>query len=71
MIRSLFLGFYNGRDFNDDHGPGGSTIAVFFGNLREKLRPSPGEKLLPWYKKGKLVRGRPMNKHGELCDKSD
>ena len=37
-------------------------------NLRDSLRPSPGEKLLPWWKRRKL-RPDPFDSKGNKCEK--
>ena len=67
--RSLFLSYYGARDFNWDTA-GNDGIPYLLKNMREQLRPSPGQRLLPWWSRRNL-RGRPLNKYGELCSSSD
>ena len=70
-IKRLFRAYYNSREFDPDEigkaiegGPGQLAID----RLRALLKPSPGKRLLPFWKKGKL-RTNPFNANGELCEK--
>jgi hypothetical protein len=72
-IKKLFRTYYNSRDFDPDDiskaldgGPG----QFFIKNLLEALKPAPGKRLLPWWRKRRL-RSNPFNANGELCEKDD
>jgi hypothetical protein len=72
-IKKLFRTYYNSRDFDPDDiskaldgGPG----QLFIKNLLEALKPAPGKRLLPWWRRRRL-RSNPFNANGELCEKGD
>ena len=73
-IKKLFRTYYNSRDFDPDDigkatgraGPG----SIFFKRMRDALRPSPGKRLLPLWRKRRLVTN-PFNANGELCENED
>ena len=71
QIKRLFKSYYKSRDFapygdGSELGPG----AIFLADLKARLVPMPGKKLLPWWKKRKL-RTNPFNADGELCENED
>ena len=72
-LKRLFRSQYNSRDFKPGqlpdlgiNGPG----QIFMRQMRAKMLPRPGIKLLPWWKKRKL-KSNPFNSDGQLCEKSD
>ena len=67
-IKKLFKNYYNSRDFdNAEFGNQSSPAQIEFKKLREALRPAPGKRLLPWWKRRKL-RTNPFDANGNLCD---
>lgn len=73
-IKKLFRTYYNSRDFNpDDIGKAAGSAgpaSIFFKRMRNALRPAPGKRLLPRYRRRRLVTN-PFNANGELCEKED
>jgi len=73
-IKKLFRTYYNSRDFNpDDIGKAAGAAgpaSIFFKRLRSALKPAPGRRLLPRYRRRRLVTN-PFNANGELCEKED
>tara|TARA_Y100000310_G_scaffold279693_1_gene298957 strand:+ start:4009 stop:10845 length:6837 start_codon:yes stop_codon:yes gene_type:complete len=72
-IKRLFRTYYNSREFDpDDIGKAikGGPGQIAFNKLRELLKPAPGKRLLPFWKKRRL-RSNPFNANGELCEKED
>jgi len=70
-IKKLFRSYYNSRDFNpDDIGKGirGGPGQLFFNKMRGLLKPAPGKRLLPRWRRRRL-RSNPFNANGELCEK--
>tara|TARA_Y100000310_G_scaffold344924_1_gene460549 strand:- start:2219 stop:7345 length:5127 start_codon:yes stop_codon:yes gene_type:complete len=72
-IKKLFRSYYNSRDFDPDEigkstkrGPG----EIFFNRMRALIKPSPGKRLLPFWRRRKL-RSNPFNANGELCENED
>jgi hypothetical protein len=70
-IKGIFKGYYTHRDFDPygakDRMPGSK---LWINNLKTRMFPSPGQGLLPWWRRGK-IRGNPFNAEGKLCDKPD
>ena len=70
-IKGIFKGYYTHRDFDPygskDRMPGSK---LWINNLKARMFPSPGQGLLPWFRRGK-IRGNPFNAEGSLCDKPD
>ena len=67
MMKRLFKTYYNTRSFDlaaADDAP--STAKTFLRGLRESLRPSPGQKLLPSWQKG-MIRSNPFDANGKMC----
>ena len=72
-LKRLFRSQYNSRDFKPGQFPSlgiNGPDQIFARNLRAKMAPRPGQKLLPWWKKRKL-KSNPFNSDGQMCDKSD
>ena len=69
MLKKQFKPNYNSRDFNiaDE---GSSPAQDFLEDLKGKLKPSPGQRLLPRWRRRRL-RPNPFNIKGELCEKED
>lgn len=70
-IKNIFNPLYNSRDFD----PFGDTkrhkpMKLWINNLKARMFPSPGQGLLPWWRRGK-IRGNPFNAEGNLCDGPD
>ena len=72
-IKNLFRSYYNSRDFDPDdigkankRGPG----EIFFNRMRGLIKPAPGKRLLPFWRRRKL-RSNPFNANGELCENED
>ena len=73
-IKKIFKSHYNSKDFQlrdfslslGFDGPG----QIMFKRYRNAMRPSPGKRLLPWWRRRKL-RGNPFNANGELCENDD
>jgi len=70
LIKRQFRGFYNSRDFDigDLSGKGRGPAQVYLNRLKERISPSPGERLLGWWRKRRLT-GNPFNADGDLCEK--
>jgi hypothetical protein len=69
MLKKQFKPNYNSRDFNiaDD---GSRPAQDFLEDLKSKLKPSPGQRVLPRWRRRRL-RPNPFNIKGELCEKED
>jgi len=70
-IKNVFNPYYNSRDF--DPMGGGRTksgVSLWIANMKARLFPSPGQGLLPWWRRGK-IRGNPFNANGDMCDGPD
>ena len=70
-IKRLFKTYYNSREFDpDDIGKAieGGPGQIFLNRMRALLKPAPGKRLLPRWKRRKL-RTNPFNANGELCEK--
>jgi len=72
--KKLFKGHYLSRNFDpiedakrNNPAPG----AAFFKTLRNALKPLPGERLLPRWKKKNLLKGNPFNSDGQICSKDN
>ena len=73
-IKKLFRTYYNSRDFNPSDigkatGPAGAA-SIFFKRMRDALRPAPGKRLLPRWRRRRLVTN-PFNANGDLCEKEE
>jgi len=72
LIKRQFRNYYNSRDFSpaeiggSKYGPG----QVFMNKLKGNIFPSPGQRILPWWRRRKL-RSNPFNANGDLCDHED
>jgi hypothetical protein len=66
-IKKLFKNYYNQREFIDgsDSGDVATSAAA---ELAERFKFSPGERHLPWFKRG-LLRSNPFDKNGNMCKK--
>jgi len=69
-IKRLFKTYYNSRDFPRFGRDGRGAGAAFMSELKERMSPSPGERLLPWWKR-RSRRSNPFNADGELCENKD
>ena len=67
-IKRAFRVHYHNRDFNLEMEDQPSGATIFLQGLRDSLRPRPGQRLLPWFKRGRL-RSNPFDANGKLCDK--
>jgi len=70
-IKKIFKAYYNFRDFDPDSKDAEDDAGkLFSAALRERFKPAPGQRLLPWWKK-RMQRSNPFNSKGELCEKED
>ena len=69
QIKRLFKSYYNSRDFAT-FGKGESPGKAFMAELKGRMSPRPGERLMPWWKRRKL-RSNPFNADGEPCENED
>jgi len=69
QIKRLFKVYYNSRDFAP-YGTGPRPGQHFMDDLKARLVPASGQRLLPWWKK-KRLRSNPFNTDGELCENED
>jgi len=67
-IKRMFKTHYNMRDFDDGEDRMKSRGKIMIQQLKAVLKPAPGARLLPWWKK-RMLRSNPFNKNGELCKK--
>ena len=71
-IKGQFKNYYNSREWSSTEvdssarGPG----QVLINRLKGAMFPSPGQRILPWWRRRKL-RSNPFNTNGELCEKED
>ena len=72
LLKRQFRINYNSRkfDMSELSGKGDGPGQGLINRLKETLMPSPGEHLLPWWKRRKL-RSNPFNAEGKLCEKED
>ena len=70
-IKGIFRGYYEHRDFDPfKDKTKNKPMKLWVNNLKARMFPSPGQGLLPWWRRGK-IRGNPFNAEGKLCDKPD
>ena len=69
-IKKMFKAYYKhgwnlkAGNLGDLPRPG----SIFLGNLKDRLKPSAGKKLLPWWKRRRL-RTNPFDSKGNICEK--
>jgi hypothetical protein len=68
-VKRLFKSYYNSRKWGT-FGKGEQPGAAFLAELKERISPSPGMGILPWWRRRKL-RSNPFNAEGELCENED
>ena len=51
-------------DINDSSK---SAAGYAIANLKEKIRPRPGQRILPWFMRRRL-KTNPFNANGEICE---
>tara|TARA_R110002110_G_scaffold407645_1_gene628662 strand:+ start:32 stop:3763 length:3732 start_codon:yes stop_codon:yes gene_type:complete len=72
LVKRQFRSYYNSREFSpaeiggSKYGPG----QVILNRLKGAMFPSPGQRILPWWRRRKL-RSNPFNADGEMCEKAD
>jgi len=69
-LKRKFKKYYHFRDWNFDGFARPLAGEIVFKNLRESLKPKPGQRLLPAWQKRRL-RTNPYDSNGQLCEKSD
>jgi hypothetical protein len=71
-IKKLFKNHYNSRDFDVDEigGKESSPGQVVLNQLKDALKPRTGEKILPRFRRRRLI-SNPFNADGELCENKD
>ena len=69
-IKSLFKTYYNARSFdkNIEMMEKADPVKINIKNLKDAIRPSPGESLMPRFRRGK-IRSNPFDSKGKLCEK--
>jgi len=72
IIKRIFKSHYYSRDFNIPEiggrtGPGQMNIK----RLKGQMFPSPGKKLLPWWKRRRLRPNNPFDIDGKVCENED
>ena len=71
LIKRQFRGFYkHARDFDIGKlsGRGEGPAQVYLNRLKERISPSPGDRVLGWWRKRRL-RSNPFDANGNLCQK--
>ena len=71
QLKKMFKEYYNSREFGDvqdEEQDNATQLAIQ--SLREKFRLSPGQRILPWWKRRNL-RSNPFNANEELCKNRD
>ena len=68
-IKKIFKTYYNSRffDLEDINDNSKSAAAYAIANLKEKIRPRPGQRILPWFMRRRL-KTNPFNANGEICE---
>ena len=69
-IRDMFRTYYYARDATPLNYEGGTIVAEFLEQFKERFRINPAKGLLPWWKQNR-VRSNPFNSNGQLCTKKD
>jgi|10_taG_2_1085330.scaffolds.fasta_scaffold00051_37 hypothetical protein len=69
-LKRRFKKYYHFRDWSFDGWSKPRPGEIVMKNLRDAMRPKPGERLLPRWKKRRL-RDNPYDLNGQLCEKSD
>jgi hypothetical protein len=71
QLKRLFKEYYNSRDFGDSQTDEDfDVVASNVKALKERFSLAPGERILPWWKRGRL-RSNPFNAKDELCENKD
>ena len=69
-IKKLFKSYYYSRDFRPGDELRDDPARALRDQLKALFTPSPGQWLLPWWKKGR-IRSNPFDANGNLCEKKD
>jgi len=69
-LKKMFKNYYHSRTFSTDItlDPEDDPSWIWFTDLRNRMRPSPGVRLLPWWKRRRIRKGVQDSK-GNFCDK--
>jgi putative component of toxin-antitoxin plasmid stabilization module len=60
----MFKEYYELRDFKPGQFGDEKPAQQFLNELREAIKPAPGQRLLPWYRKRS---GNPLNAKNKVC----
>jgi hypothetical protein len=68
LIKRMFKSYYYSRDFTFfDLGTNLGPIQMYLRRLKGSMYPSPGKKLLPWWKRNRLSKENPFDIEGAEC----
>jgi len=68
LIKRMFKSYYYSRDFTFfDLGTDLGPIQMYTQRLKGSMYPSPGKKLLPWWKRNRLTKENPFDIEGAEC----
>ena len=70
-LKKMFRSYYNARNWTPGEKDDSTSPGVIVTNeFKEKFRSSPGQNLLPWWKR-RMLRTNPFNASGQLCENDD